>query len=78
MNMWDELAGYAWVTADFVTAHSAYARRKREPPSFVIQRLRCGDRVPGTAVHDGGCPDCGTAHYWVEGRCLKCVGIIKS
>ncbi len=78
MNMWGELAEYEWVTAEFVAAHSVYAKRHREPPNYVIQRLRCGDLVPETAVSDAGCPTCGSSRYWANDRCLKCAGIIKS
>lgn len=76
MNMWEELAGYLWVTAEWVDAHAEYARRVREPTSYVIQRLRCGDAVPEMVTVDV-CPDCGSGDFWVDGRCLVCAGLIK-
>jgi hypothetical protein len=45
-NLWAELAGYEWVTPDFVRAHDAYRRSRGEGVGLLITRLRAGDEVP--------------------------------
>ena len=76
MNMWEELAGYEWVTADLVHAHAEYARKADEPTSYVIQRLRCRDPVPKEDF--SACPVCGESAFWTNDQCLLCDGVIKT
>ena len=72
-NMWPKLAALEWMTAEYVAAHAAAARKRGEPINFVIQRLRSGDQVPQSKT--AGCSEHG-AVYWSDGICLVCSGSI--
>lgn len=68
MNMWSELSGYSWVTADYVRGHCAAVRANGEPMGYAIQRMRCREPVPGAAE---GCAEHG------KRDCLICSGVIS-
>jgi len=77
MNMWEELAGYEWVTADYVAAHCAKVAADGDPVSYAIHRMRCGDAAPVVVLKT--CPKCGESSGWSvkEQRCYYCDGTIK-
>ena len=70
-NMWEELAGYEWVTAEYVTAHSQLRRENHETIGLQIHRMREGDAMP--IFEDvSGCPHCGR-RLDDFGRCICAV-----
>lgn len=78
MNMWEELAGYEWVTVDYVKAHTWLARQNGDPVGYQIQRMRCGDAAPSVVLDS--CPTCGSSSLWNREKqtCYKCSGAIKT
>jgi hypothetical protein len=77
-NMWAELAGYEWVTVAYVQAHTWLAKKNGDPPSYQIQRMRCGDAAPVVRLEE--CPECGSKHFWDKQlqSCYKCSGLVHS
>ena len=58
-NMWPGLARLEWITPDYVAAHTAYRRYKKEPVRFQMQRMLNEDEAPALPEKGNECAFCG-------------------
>jgi len=74
-NMWLELAGYSWITPEYVTAHARAVRQRGESVGLLVHCLREHDPMP-IFNEQNVCPDCGNRLFGNE--CLICSGVIET